>query len=269
MERLRQICMTLPIIDFHCHVKGGDLYRREFLGEQIVRAADEAGIKKTVIFSICLPGRESNELTKREADKFPDRLIPFAHVLPQEGALAIREVRRCFQELGWRGLKLHCGEMTERAPEHLVPLLELCVEFDRPCLIDVASDVGLTKAIVEAVPNCKLVVAHLGAPNQEQLVDQFIALALEHENLYFDLSYCHVPWKMQVAVDALGAERLVFGSDGLLYHPLIELAKIACLKLTDTQLAAILSDNAARLLGLAPGGRRASVRHRPLLADSR
>ena len=239
------------IIDFHCHVKGGDYYRREFRAEDIVAAADECGIEKTVVFSMCLPSRESNELTKREAEKFPERLIPFAHAVPDEGKMALEEVVRCFDELGWRGLKLHCGEMDEPAPEKIIPFLKLCAEYNRPCLIDVASNVQLTKAIAEAVGDCKLVVAHLGAPRDERLVDRFISLALELKHIMFDLSYCHVPWKMQTAVDVLGAERLIFGSDGMLYHPRIELAKIDCLKLTPEQRAAILYDNAARLLKLS------------------
>ena len=242
----------LSIIDFHCHIKGGDLYRREFTAEDIVAAAKESGIAKTVVFSMSLPSRESNELTKREADKSPDRLIPFAHALPDEGILAIKEVQRCFQELGWRGLKLHAGEMTERVAQPIVPLLQICVEFDRPCLIDVASDLALADALADAVPDCKLVIAHLGAPRDERLVDQFIALAFEHPNIHFDLSYCFVPWKMQEAIDALGAERFLFGSDGMLYHPKMELAKIACLNLTADQLRAILHDNAVRLLKLDP-----------------
>lgn len=238
------------IIDFHCHVKGGDIYRREFPAEMIVQAADECGIERTVVFSMCLPSRESNELTKREASKFPERLIPFAHAVPDEGALALAEVERCFDELGWRGLKLHCGEMGEPSPELIAPFLRMCAEANRPCLIDVGGRVELTRGLLDAVPDCKLVVAHLGSPHDERLVDAFLALGLEYPQLRFDLSYCHVPWKMQTAVDVLGAERLLFGSDGMLIHPRVELAKVDCLRLTEGQRSAILHDNAGSLLGL-------------------
>ncbi|MCD6352093.1 MAG: amidohydrolase family protein [Armatimonadetes bacterium] len=238
------------IIDFHHHIKGGDLYRREATAEQVVAMADRAGIEKTVVFSMSLPSRESNELTQREAAKFPERLLPFAHVLPQEGALALREVDRCFEELGWRGLKLHRGEAMDLSPSAFVPLLKKCAEAQRPCLIDVASQLDFARELAEAVPDCPLVIAHLGAPHNEALVDQFLNLALEYPHLRFDLSYCHVPWKMQGAVDTLGAERLLFGSDGPLIHPLIELAKIEVLDLDEEQRRLILHDNAAALLGL-------------------
>jgi len=77
------------IVDCHMHVKGGDLYRREFSANFIVRRLDEAGIDKAVVFSICLGSRESNDLTYREVQTFPDRLIGFAHVNPEEGDLTV------------------------------------------------------------------------------------------------------------------------------------------------------------------------------------
>jgi len=52
------------IIDSHVHVKGGDLYRRELDPEETIRGMDQAGIDQSCIFSICLPSRESNELTR-------------------------------------------------------------------------------------------------------------------------------------------------------------------------------------------------------------
>ncbi len=240
-----------PILDFHCHIKGGDLYRREVSGDQIVATADECGIGRTVVFSICLPGRESNDLTWREARKHPDRLIPFAHVVPIEGLLALREVERCFGELGWLGLKLHCGENGPVPADLIVPLLRVCAQYDRPCLIDMGGQLDTARELAEAVPECKLVIAHLGAPRDEVLLDRFVALGLAYPHLRFDLSYCHVPWKMQSAVDLLGAERLLFGSDGPLIHPRIELAKIACLDLKPDQRRRILHDNAVSLLGIA------------------
>lgn len=240
-----------PILDFHCHIKGGDLYRREVSGDQIVATADQCGIGKTIVFSICLPSRESNDLTWREASKHPDRLIPFAHVVPGEGLLALRELHRCFEELGWRGLKLHCGEGGPVSAHLILPLLRVCAQYDRPCLIDMAGQLDTARELADTVPDSKLVIAHLGAGSDEVLVDRFIGLGVEYPQVRFDLSYCQVPWKMQSAVDILGAERLLFGSDGPLIHPSIELAKIACLEINPEQRRQILYDNAVSLLGIA------------------
>jgi len=90
------------IVDCHMHVKGGDLYRREYGADFIVRRLDEAGIDRAVVFSICLGSRESNDLTYREAQKFPDRLIGFAHVNPEEGDLAVEELGRAVKGLNFK-----------------------------------------------------------------------------------------------------------------------------------------------------------------------
>jgi len=40
------------IVDAHVHVKGGDVYRREFPPELIVKLMDETGVDKSIVFSI-------------------------------------------------------------------------------------------------------------------------------------------------------------------------------------------------------------------------
>ncbi len=248
-----KLFLDLPdveIIDFHVHVKGGDVYRRAFTADFLLSQMDRAGIARAVIFSMSAPSRESNELTRREAEKAPDRFIPFAHVLPQEGPLAVRELERCLDGLGWRGVKLHCGEISEPTAEVLVPVLKFCAERGKPVLIDISNRPDLARQIAEAVPDCKLVIAHMGAPRDEVMFDRFVALGLELPHIMFDMSYCHVPWKLPEAFDALGAERILFGSDAPLYHPLIELAKLAVAGLAEADLRKVLHDNAARLLGL-------------------
>lgn len=214
------------IIDAHVHVKGGDEYRREFTPEVILRTMDEAGVDRSVIFSICLPGRESNELTARCHAAAPDRFIPFAHVLPAEGCEAQRELRRAVEDLGCRGLKLHLGETPEATAEDLAAVCADAVELDLPVLVDFANRFEAAEALVEALPNLKLIVAHLGAPRDERLVDRFIGLARRHPNVCLDSSYSSVPWKIADAIRELGARRVIFGSDGPLIHPTIELAKI-------------------------------------------
>lgn len=214
------------IIDCHVHAKGGDTYRREFPPEMILRTMDEAGVDKSVVFSICLPGRESNNLTARCCKAAPDRLIPFAHVWPEEGRQALIEIDRAVEQLGCRGLKLHVGEMPDASADPLKPVCEKATQVGLPVLIDVATRLDIATELVESVPGMKLIIAHLGAPNSEALVERFIALAWEHPNIWRDSSYSSCPWKIADAIERLGPDRVVFGSDGPIIHPAIELMKI-------------------------------------------
>jgi predicted TIM-barrel fold metal-dependent hydrolase len=51
--------------------------------------------------------RQDNELLRRIADAAPDRLFPMGTVWLQTGAAALEEARRCVEQLGMKGLKLH------------------------------------------------------------------------------------------------------------------------------------------------------------------
>ena len=128
--------MAAVIIDAHAHVKGGDAFHRELDPDATIARMDEAGIDRTCVFSICLPSYESNELT-RAAVSGRDRLIPFAHVVPEEGIAATMELERAVERLGFRGLKLHCGEVRgEVTPDLFLPVLEQAAGYRLPMIFD-------------------------------------------------------------------------------------------------------------------------------------
>ena len=237
------------IIDCHVHVKGGDLYKREFRPAQILKAMDEVGVDQSVIFSICLPGRESNELTRECYEAAPERFIPFAHVVPDEGRGALDELDRAVGEWGFRGLKMHRGEMQEADLSLLLPIAEKCVALNIPLLIDVGGSYELSSGLAEGAPELKLIVAHFGAPHDEKGVDKHILMAQQYPNLHLDTSYCHVPWKMPEVCRRLRADKLLWGSDGPLIHPAIELKKLELCGLSAEDYRKVTCDNLLRLLG--------------------
>lgn len=231
------------IIDCHVHVKGGDRYRREFSPDLILQTMDEAEIDRSVIFSICLPSRESNELTRRCYEAAPDRFIPFAHVLPEAGTQPVLELQRAIQELGFKGLKLHLGEMDEPAMEPVKPICAAALDFGIPVLIDFAGRLDVATELVSATAGLNIIAAHLGSPSDETTVDKFIGLAHEHESVYLDTSYSACPWMICRAIERLGTDRVIFGSDGPLIHPAIELTKIRVCKLSDEDFRKVTCEN--------------------------
>jgi hypothetical protein len=237
------------IVDCHVHVKGGDIYKREFRPAQILRTMDEAGVDQSVIFSICLASRESNDLTRDCHEAAPDRFIPFAHVVPDEGRGALEELDRAVGDWGWRGLKVHRGEMAEPDLNLLLPIGEKCVELDIPMLIDVGGAYELSSGLATSLPELRLIIAHLGAPMDEKGVDQHLVMAQQFPNLNLDLSYCHVPWKLPEVFARVPVDKLVWGSDGPLIHPAIDLRKIEVCNLPAGDFRKVTCDNILRLLG--------------------
>lgn len=241
------------VIDCHVHCKGGDLYRREFSAEAILRAMDEAEIERSVVFAICLPSGESQAMTEAVCAAAPERLTPFAHVLPEEGALALMALERAVSEMGFCGLKLHLGELPDGlAAEQVVatvePLLQKCGDLNVPCLIDAKGMVEVIDDLAETSPNCNLIVAHLGCSQGETLIDRFIGLAATRHNVFLDTSYVHQPWKIGDAIRDAGAQKIVFGSDGPLIHPAIELRKLEVLQLEPDDWEAVTGRNIQLLL---------------------
>ncbi len=240
------------IVDCHVTVKGNDPYRREFSAEQILRSMDEAGVDRAALIAECLPSRESNDLMYQVCVAATDRFIPFAHVVPTEGILASLELTRALSQLQCRGVKVHLGELDEIVHEQILAVSRRCAEARVPLMIDIAGRLDIVALLATETPDCNTIIAHLGSTTDETLVDKTIALAYEHASLYLETSGSAVPWKLASALQALGSDKIVWGSGGPLVHPAIELAKLRALRLDDEAFQRITCDN---ILGLVDAPR--------------
>jgi uncharacterized protein len=81
-------------------------------------------------------------------------------------------------------------------------------------------------------------------------VDDAIAMAERYPNLYLETSAMPYPSKIAEVVERVGAERVVFGSNGPGCNPWLEVEKVRMLGLGRDAEELILAGNAARLLRL-------------------
>lgn len=238
------------IIDCHMHLKNGDSYRTEHTGEEVVQALDRAGIDKGVVFAICMSTRESTDMVYREVRKFPDRLLGFAYARPSYDRIVADDIRFALAERSMKGIKVHRGE-TLLHPDVIGPILEAAIEYDVPCLIDSGDDYAAICGIVEQYPDLKLILAHLGSPSGKVTeIDKYIELARKHANVYLDTAYVPTYWKIKDAVERLGPQKVLYGSDGILVDPRTELMKIDVLNFPPGTKEYLCGRNIARLLKL-------------------
>lgn len=241
----------MDIIDCHAHIKGGDAGKREFTGEELVRQMDEAGIATTLCFSMSLPSRESNDLTARRIKGFTDRLVPLCHIVPTQQEVAVAELDRAVADWGWCGIKLHFGEFREAwSLDVLRPTLDKVAELGVPILVDTAYQFDLAREMLAAYATINFVIAHFGAPQNEDLMIRWAHVARNTPNCYLDCSYCLTPHKMPEAFAIATEDKVLFGSDGPLCHPLVELTKVRVCHLGEEAERKILHDNATKLFGL-------------------
>lgn len=240
------------IIDCHAHIKGGDAPKREFTADELLMQMDEANVDYQMVFSMSLPSRESNDLTRRRIKGHEDRLIPLCHIIAHERESALDELERAIGEWGWVGIKMHWGESRDVInTEMMHPILEKVAELQVPILLDTAYKADLAMDLIVHHPNVTFIIAHFGAPQNEDLMMRWARFARVTPNCYLDSSYCLTPWKMREAFEVATPDKVLFGSDAPLMHPLLELTKIKLCHLQPEDEDKVLSKNAMRVFKLA------------------
>lgn len=241
------------IIDAHAHLDVHEGTGWDDSPEKLLRLMDGAGIEKTVVTSYGdTPGpNPSVERLREYVEKYPDRFIGFPRLDPRYGDETVEVFERAMADDGIRGLKLH--PVSYGSPlfgEQTLRLLDMAVEFDVPVLIHSGDRLGaLPQQVGEAARHTEatLLMGHIGGFFNAR---EALAAAREHENIILETSAFPYPRIIQDAVDELGAERVVYGSDMPPANPVVELKKIEVLDLTDEQRERILWRNAADMLNI-------------------
>jgi predicted TIM-barrel fold metal-dependent hydrolase len=245
----------MSVIDFHTHVDEAPAFGWIDPPEKILTLLDQAAIERAVIMTYTdLPGLNPHALDyiAEAADRYRDRLIPFVRLNPNYVDAMPQLLDRAMR-LGIRGVKLHpTTTLAHPAGDATVALLRRCGELGLPALFHCGDDPYTTPEALglaaEAAPECQIVMAHMGGYlHVEEAVDE----AERRSNLILETSAMPYPEWIRTAVDRVGAERVVFGSDGPGCNPALELDKVRRLALDAETEAKVLSGNAERLLGLA------------------
>lgn len=244
------------IIDSHCHLKHGDADGTEYSADTIVDVMNAVGIDRSVVFAMLTTTRRSIELATAAVAQYPDRLIPYVYALPHYQRPVLPELEEALDG-GFFGIKMHIGEC--RLSEHIAdPVFELAAAKDAPVLMDLGGDLATAKRLAKDHQQTTLIIAHLGQYKctNEALIDEFIGIAEQHENVRLDASGVVMTYTIAEAVRRVGAERVLFGIDGPHTKPdLVSFAEYAirqinALDISDEDRAMVLGGSAQRLLGL-------------------
>src|SRR5947209_6229627 len=178
---------------------GGEMPQNGLPIELTVQAMDEAGIDFGLLSAWESP-REgaliSNEEVAGWVAAHPSRFAGLGAVDLTHPVRAVRELRRCVRDLGFRRLRL-IPWLWERAPTDRLyyPLFTECAELGVPVCTQVGhtgplrpSEVGRPIPYIDQVaidfPELVIVCGHIGYPWTEEMV----AVARKHENVFIDTS---------------------------------------------------------------------------------
>jgi uncharacterized protein len=191
----------------------------------------------------------------------PDRLAGLAAVDLRRPVEAVRELRRCVGELGFKGLRV-VPWLWELPPNdrRYYPLYAECVELGVPFCTQVghagplrSSDPGRPIPYLDDValdfPDLVIVAGHIGYPWTEEMV----ALARKYPNVHIDTSAYtarRYPPELVGYLRSDGRKKVMFGTNWPMIAPQKALAELDALALDEEARTRFLSGNARAVFRL-------------------
>lgn len=253
------------IIDAHAHMdKILSLPPKVWMTpEKLVETADRLGIAKMCVSSLkalTYDFYEGNADVVQAMIRHPERILGYVVVNPRFGADAVEEVKKRLIMDGMVGVKLYGpAHLCPSSDESLYPIVEETMRLKVPLLIhpyhptDPSGGVEEIVKLATAFPEAQIIMPHMGATLTEG-GDWITAIQTlrRHENVLVDTCTSTVDAGMvEKAVEVLGPERVLFGTDAGFLDPPAQLAKVQSAELTEKDKRMVLGENAARIFRLA------------------
>ncbi|WFU15410.1 amidohydrolase family protein [Bradyrhizobium sp. CB3481] len=225
-------------------------------------AMDKGGVDRMLISAWVAPRNVmiSNDEVASFVAESNGRLVGVGSVDISRPMEAIREVRRCVRELGFKAIRV-LPWLWEVPPSdrRFYPVYVACVEEGVPFCTQIGhtgplmpSEVGrpiyLDRVALD-FPELVIVGGHIGYP----WTDEAVAIATKHENVYIDTSAYTVrryPPALFEYLRSHGAAKVLFGTNYPMIVPDKALEGLDALGLTEEIKAAFLGGNAARVFRL-------------------
>lgn len=239
------------IIDSHTHIDEAGFWVDP--PETILQLMDEADIAKAVVMTYRdapqASGHDPLEYVAEACRKYP-RLIGYARMNPRAGEQAVHELQRAFEHLGMMGLKLHpVSYVMHPASPETIALIKKAAEWHAPTLFHCGDeDFTLPYQIAQAaelVPDATIILGHMGGYFH---VEDAIQAAKLYPNLVLETSAMPYPHMIKRAVEMIGADRVLFASDGPGCDPSIEVEKVRAAGLSSRDEQKLFSTNIERIL---------------------
>ncbi|UCD33941.1 MAG: amidohydrolase [Desulfobacterales bacterium] len=278
------------IIDFHTHIFPKTMREdrvKYFAGEPafeylyrslkskivgaktIIDSMDEQGVDTSVVFGFpwknSILSQQHNDYIMEAVAKYSGRLVGLCCFDPSYKN-AVEEVNRCIDGglSGVGELAFYQSALDEVALNQLAPIMEICQRMDLPVLIHTNEPVGHIypgKApntllqiydLIKRFQGNRIVLAHWGG-------GIFFFHLLKREvkdvlqNIYIDTAaspFLYDPEIYRYAVDILGSDKILFGSDFPLLNPSKYFEEMGQAGLLIDQIESICGRNAAKLLKL-------------------
>lgn len=242
------------IIDAHAHVGPSMGIDRDLSVERYLQRMDAIGIQRTAfmgfMFGAGVHLERMNDFVAEFLRARPDRFLGYCYLNPNYPEFLAGEMERCFDRLGFSGLKLHISwNGYPYDGDRYAPVYEFADARQLPILAHCWGDETVRQfaRMARKYPRTKCLVAHTGAGNANINYEE----AKRTPNLFLELAFSGgTPWDVARTVREVGAERVVWGSDTALFAASHQIGKVLYADLPESDKRLILGSNAKRIFGL-------------------
>lgn len=241
----------------------GDAIPTEIPVEFTIAAMDQANVRLGLICAWYGPQGAliSNDEVAAVIAKAPERLYGMASVDLSRPMDAVRELRRCVCDLGFKALRI-LPWLWNLPPNdrHYYPLYVACIELGVPFCLQVGhtgpmcpSEPGRPIPYLDDVarefPELTIVGGHIGYPWTQEMV----ALATKYPNVYIDTSAYKAkrfPKELVEYMHGRGRHKVLFGSNYPMLTPSMAFEGLDALAFDEETLELFLHRNAERVFKL-------------------
>lgn len=262
----------MKAIDFHTHAFPDDLAAKALdkLSEagdvepklsgtisDLLRSMDRAGIEKSVVACIATRPGQFKSIVKWAREACSDRIVMFPSVHPMSDD-AVQNVRQVAQD-GFKGIKLHpYYQEFHLDDERVFPVYEEMARQDLILLSHTGFDFAFPEeriadpqkvvAVKERFPELTFVTSHLGGWSDWDEVERHLAGSDVYMETSFSLELMDREQARSI-ITSHRSDRVMFGTDSPWTDQKHALERLRGLDLDPDLEAAIVRQNALRLLG--------------------
>ncbi len=184
------------------------------------------------------------------SERYKGRFLPSCIVNPLFIEESLREIEECRNQLGmvWMGELCNYISGYEYTNPKFRRLVEHAVKLRM--IVHVHTEGDEMQYVMDQFPSATLVFAHFGDDKEYDHIFRRIDLVAAHPNCYLDTSgYGHDRvGVLEYAVEKIGPDRILFGSDFTINDPATVIARIDNAAITPEQKEKILWRNVEALL---------------------
>ena len=241
------------VVDCHAHVGPRVQVDPDASLGTLLADMERIGIDRTVC--ACFPPTmgsypyEGNDFVAEAVRRCPDRLSGYAYINPNYPELNMEELERRFGGESFSGIKVHLHGGRPYDDPLYEPIYGFAHEWGLPVLAHTwgPETVRTLGRMAERFPGARFLVGHADVCDPEVLAEE----AGRAENLYFVVcSSVAGPDAVARMVEAVGAERVLWGSDTMLLSPGHQIGKVLFADLDDNVKRTILGGNARKVFRL-------------------